>query len=138
MNEPTPIPQALEAPVATPAASATSVLFPGGWPQRLWFAWATCLMPAISFVIAIVGMHLADWQKPGSEVWLELLVDRPGALAFFPLAALLMLLGAALVARPGAWAFSPYCRAALVVGLVLAVHYASPPAGGGRRPCRPR
>jgi hypothetical protein len=68
----------------------TTILFPRGWPQRLFFAFVTVLLPAVSFALAIAKLDLAEWQEPGLEVWLKLLVDRPGAIAFAPLAAVVV------------------------------------------------
>lgn len=142
MNDPNLKPPAEEAgaPAPAPAVSGVSAfspastasllgvtaasLFPGGWPQRLWFVWATTVFPAISFFLACSGLHLADWQKPGSQVWLELLVDQPGAWAFLPLAAAVSLLCLVIALRPGPWVADGVVRAALVTGLILAIQYA--------------
>jgi hypothetical protein len=102
----------------------TTILFPRGWPQRLFFAFVTVLLPALSFTLAIAKLNLAEWQEPGLEVWLKLLVDRPGAIAFAPLAAVIVSTCAAIAIRPGPWVGSGICRAILMVGVVLGLHYA--------------
>lgn len=99
-------------------------LFPGGWPQRLFFAFATVVLPIVSFTLAIAKLNLAEWQSPGLGVWLKLLVDRPGALAFTPLAALVVILCGAIAIGPGSWVGSLPSRAILLLGVVLGVHYA--------------
>lgn len=99
-------------------------LFPGGWPQRLFFAFVTVVLPIVSFGMAMTKLGLAEWQSPGLGVWLKLLADRPGAVAFAPLAAVVVLTCAAIAVRPGPWAGAFFCRAILMLGVVLGAHYA--------------
>lgn len=98
-------------------------LFPNGWPQRLFFAWATVVVPTVCFVIVLSNLHLAIWQSPGLDAWIQLLVDRPGATGFAPIAAMVVLLCAAITFRPGEWVSRWYWRALIVVGILLGVQY---------------
>ena len=111
-------------PASTSAAATyTSKVFPRGWPQRLWFGWATVVVPSFSFAMALTELHLAEWQRGDIGVWLELLVDQPGALAFSPLAALAVTLCASLTLRPGPWIESWYSRVILMIGVLLGLQY---------------
>jgi hypothetical protein len=108
-----------------PPAPPEAIVFPGGWLQRLWFAWATVAVPILLFAVATLGMRLSSkWQRPDVGIWLELLVDRPAILAFGPLCLLAVAVSAAVAVRPGDWVFSWPCRLVLVVGFLLGLQFA--------------
>lgn len=117
----------MENPETSPAAIVTKleapVDFPGGWPQKIWFLWATVAIPLASFAIVLNGLDLVSWQDPNLSAWASLLVDRPGAMYFAPLALLVMVACCAIVFRPGPWVDGPYGRPALWLGVALGVQY---------------
>jgi hypothetical protein len=106
-------------------ASPEAIVFPGGWLQRLWFAWATVAVPILLFSLALVGFRMSSrWQRPDIGVWCELLVDRPAILAFGPLVLLAVVVCGAVAQRPGDWVFSWPCRLVLVAGFLLGLQFA--------------
>jgi hypothetical protein len=112
-------------PAETPATPPESILFPGGWLHRLWFAWATVAVPVLLFALATLGMRLSSkWQRPDAGIWFELLVDHPAILAFGPLLLVAVLVCAAVALKPGAWVFSWPCRLVLLVGFLLGLQFA--------------
>lgn len=117
----------MENPETSPAAIVTEpeapVYFPGGWPQKIWFLWATVAIPLASFAIVLFGLDMVEWQDPNLSAWATLLVDRPGAMYFAPLALLVMVACGAIVFRPGPWVDGPYGRPALWLGVALGVQY---------------
>lgn len=121
----TPLGLLANLPEPSPPAPPTAAdLFPYGPVQRMAFALFTVVLPFFSFYQAITRLHLASEQEPGIGVWLRLLVDPPGSLAFAPLAAIVMATCAAVAIRPGSWVASGPCRTVLMLGVALGLQYA--------------
>ncbi len=106
-----------------PEAFEDATLFPGGRAQRLWFFWVTAALPSICFALSLGGLQLVEWKDPSLDTWPALLVDRPGALGFLPLAIPVIVLCSAIAVRPGIWVAAFPARLALGIGTLLALQY---------------
>ena len=78
-------------------------LFVLGWPERLWFAWVTVVIPALAFGLSSLELHLVEWKEPSAHIWPALFIDRPGTLPFLLLAMVVILVCVAIVTNPGPW-----------------------------------
>lgn len=123
MENSQPLPADIDTETAAIGVPDSPSLFPGGWPQKIWFLWATVAIPLASFLFVLSGLNIVDWQDPDLSAWATLLVDRPGAMYFAPLAALVMVACCAIVFRPGPWVDGPFGRPALWLGVALGVQY---------------
>lgn len=106
-----------------PADPAATAIFPGGWPQRLWFAGATIFLPAIGLVIAMSDLFKPDWQRPDVAASVLLLLSRSGFAPFAPLVLAVIVFNGAVFLRPGAWVTSAWARVTLAIGFLLGLQY---------------
>ncbi|MEM8930369.1 MAG: DUF6688 family protein [Acidobacteriota bacterium] len=106
-----------------PTGMTRAEIFPDGWIDRLWFAWVTVLVPAVSFGLSSQGLSLIDWQKPTLGTWAALLLDQDGTRVFIPWAILIVGFCLLLVVRPGSWTKTPLARLVFGLGLLFALPF---------------
>lgn len=111
------------------SAFSIARLFPGGWPERLWLAWVTAVLPGIAFYVSMQQIvfasdHSETWQRDDLGIWADLLIGRSGSAGFLPIALPVMAVGLAIALRPGPWAEAYVVRLVVAFGVLLSLQYA--------------